>query len=251
MKIQQIRNATLKIEYGGIKFLLDPWLQDKGTGFSAPAIVPEMMGIKNPLNVLPIQPDEILEGIDYCLVTHVHPDHFTKDYLPKDIKIIVPNAIDQQKVLAEGFENVILFEETKMKIQDITIIKTPAVHGDNEQVAAQMGAVNGYIFTGEKLQLYIAGDTIFYDGITETLKTFRPETIVLNCCEATLPIGRLIMNLSDIESVCKLCPQSTVIATHLDSVNHALLSSDDVRNFAHKNGLKQVVIPHNGEWITR
>lgn len=26
MKITQIRNATLKIEFGGINFLIDPWL---------------------------------------------------------------------------------------------------------------------------------------------------------------------------------------------------------------------------------
>ena len=35
MRIQQIRNATLKIEYGDVTFLIDPWLQDKGCGFSA------------------------------------------------------------------------------------------------------------------------------------------------------------------------------------------------------------------------
>ena len=32
MKIQQIRNATLKIQYSSITILLDPWLQDRGTG---------------------------------------------------------------------------------------------------------------------------------------------------------------------------------------------------------------------------
>ena len=30
MKIQQIRNATLRIEYAGKTFLTDPWLMDKG-----------------------------------------------------------------------------------------------------------------------------------------------------------------------------------------------------------------------------
>ena len=45
MVIQQIRNATLKIEYGSNTFLIDPWLQDQGTGFSAKAVRPEMQGI--------------------------------------------------------------------------------------------------------------------------------------------------------------------------------------------------------------
>ena len=45
MVIQQIRNATLKIEFGKITFLIDPWFQDQGTGFSAKAVRPEMQGI--------------------------------------------------------------------------------------------------------------------------------------------------------------------------------------------------------------
>ena len=32
MRIRQIRNATLKIEYADQTILLDPWLQDQGTG---------------------------------------------------------------------------------------------------------------------------------------------------------------------------------------------------------------------------
>ena len=36
MKIQQIRNATVKIQYGNTVFLVDPWLQEKETGISQP-----------------------------------------------------------------------------------------------------------------------------------------------------------------------------------------------------------------------
>ncbi len=45
MDIQQIRNDALKTEYGGNTFLIDPWLQDQGTGFSARAVRPEMQGM--------------------------------------------------------------------------------------------------------------------------------------------------------------------------------------------------------------
>lgn len=84
MRIQQIRNATLKIQYGTQTILLDPWLQDKGTGFSAKTVNTDMAGIKNPLNDLPMPVSNILDGVDCCLVTHIYPDHFTPDYLPKD-----------------------------------------------------------------------------------------------------------------------------------------------------------------------
>ena len=44
MIIRQIRNATIKIRYSSITFLIDPWLQDQGTGFSAKAVKAEMQG---------------------------------------------------------------------------------------------------------------------------------------------------------------------------------------------------------------
>ena len=67
MIIQQIRNATLKIRYGAFTILLDPWLQDKGIGFSAEPVKEEMIGVKNPMNDLPLSPAEILNDVDFCL----------------------------------------------------------------------------------------------------------------------------------------------------------------------------------------
>jgi L-ascorbate metabolism protein UlaG (beta-lactamase superfamily) len=87
MIIQQIRNATVKIQYSNITFLIDPWFQDQGTGFSAKAVKPEMQGIKCPMNALPDTPDSILREVDYCLVTHLHFDHFSPDYLPRNLRI--------------------------------------------------------------------------------------------------------------------------------------------------------------------
>ncbi len=88
-----------------------------------------------------------------------------------------------------------------------------------------MGKVSGYIITGEEKDIYIAGDTIYFEGVENTIKKYQPDVIILNCCEATLPEGRIIMNLNDIKTFCMKAPESTVIASHLDSVNHALLSS--------------------------
>ena len=95
----------------------------------------------------------------------------------------------------------------------------------------------------------LTGDTVYFDGMAQTIDTYHPDVIVLNCCEATMPMGRLIMNLNDVEIICKKAPNATIIATHLDSVNHALLSSDDVRAFAARKKLTQLHVPANGEWI--
>ena len=249
MKIQQIRNATLKIKYGDQKILLDPWLQDKGTGFSAGVVRAEMAGVRNPMNDLPMTPEEVLAGVEFCLVTHIHPDHFTPDYLPKSMKIVVQNEEDMHEAESMGFENVAAFEGDTLRFGSVTVTKVPAVHGDNEKVTEMMGPGSGYVLSGEGRKLYIAGDTVYCSAVEQTLEKRRPDVIALNCCEATMPVGRLIMNLSDVESVCRRAPKALVIATHLDSVNHALLTSDDVRDFALAHGLAQVCVPENGETI--
>lgn len=208
-----------------------------------------MNGVCNPMNDLPMMPQKIPDGVDFCLVTHIHLDHFTKDYLPKGIKIVVQNEEDEQTIRTMGFSDVIAFEGNEFSIGSITVTKVPAVYGDNAAVAEEMGSVSGFILSGEDKTLYIAGDTVFYYGIERTLEEYKPDVIVLNCCEATLPFGRLIMNLSDVETVCNKAPEALVIATHLDSVNHSLLNSDNRKKFVQRKGLTQICVPENGEWI--
>ena len=249
MIIQQIRNATLKIRYGAFTILLGPWLQDKGIGFSAEPVKEEMIGVKNPMNDLPLSPAEILNDVDFCLVTHIHPDHFTEDYLPNDIPVFLQNETDRRLAADMGFSNLTVFGEQDVKIGDITITKVPARHGDNRETVEYMGESSGYVLRGEARSLYIAGDTVYYSGVEQTIDKYFPDVIVLNCCAAAMPAGRLIMDLQDIESVCRKAPDSTIVATHLDSVNHALLSSDDIRTFTAQKHLTQVKIPVNGERV--
>ena len=250
MIIQQIRNATLKIKYSSITFLIDPWLQDQGTGFSAKAVRPEMKGIKCPMNALPDTSDRILKDVDYCLVTHLHFDHFCPDYLPKDLRIIAQNHEDAEKIRQMGFENAAAFDSEQLRIDGVAIHKTKAIHGDSEEVVKKMGEVCGYIFEapGEKC-LYLAADTIYCQEVEQTIKRYQPEVIILNCCEATTPLGRLIMNLSDVENVCQAAPEAIVIASHLNSVNHALLTRKDIIEFANEKGLSAIKVPEDGECI--
>lgn len=250
MIVQQIRNATLKIQYDRVMFLIDPWLQDKGTGFSANTVRPEMQGIKCPMNDLPDTPENILQGVDYCLVTHLHFDHFSPDYLPKDLKIVAQNENDAKSIRDMGFENVRSFDSEQIDIGGIAIRKTKAVHGENEATVKRMGEVCGYVFRapGEKT-LYIAADTVYCDEVEQTLEQFKPDVIVLNCCGATVPIGRLIMDTEDVKKVCLKDPTATVIASHLGSVNHAFYTSEDVKDYIASEELSQVLVPANGESI--
>ncbi len=250
MIIQEIRNATLKIEHGNITFLIDPWLQNQGTGFSANAVRPEMQGIKCPMNALPSSPESILKDVDYCLVTHLHFDHFSPDFLPLNLRIIAQNNEDAEKIRRMGFEHVAAFESEPLTISGVVLHKTAAIHGDNDEIVKRMGKVCGYVFEAPSEKcLYLAADTIYCTEVEQVLREYQPEAIVLNCCEATTPLGRLIMNLPDVEKVCKAVPQAIVVASHLDSVNHALLTRKDVKAFADARDLSMIRVPEDGEYV--
>ena len=197
-----------------------------------------------------LTPESILKDVDYCLVTHLHFDHFCADYLPRDLRIVAQNREDAEKIRQMGFEYVTAFESELLTFGDSTIHKTKAIHGDSGEVVKKMGEVCGYVFEapGEK-RLYLAADTIYCSEVEQTIRQYQPEDIILNCCEATTPIGRLIMNLSDVEKVCKEAPQAVVIASHLDSVNHALLTRKDIKEFADEKGLSAIRVPADGECL--
>src|SRR3546814_6339666 len=71
--LTQVRNATLRIDYGGVRFLIDPLLADKGAypGFEGSA----NSELRNPLVSLPM-PFEKIVDVDAVIVTNFHSDYW-------------------------------------------------------------------------------------------------------------------------------------------------------------------------------
>ncbi|WON73919.1 MBL fold metallo-hydrolase [Nitrosospira sp. Is2] len=183
MKFQQLRNATIIIEYAGKKFLIDPMLAEKGAfpGFEGTI----NSHVANPLVHLPIPLDEILD-VDAVIVTHIHPDHWDDaaiKLVPKDMLIFAQNESDSSVIQGQGFKNIRVMGE-KTVFDDITLIKTTGRHGGEktvEKYADLLGLVSGVVFKhpNEKT-VYIAGDTVWYEGVEENLKKYDPDVVILN-----------------------------------------------------------------------
>lgn len=189
--------------------------------------------------------------MDYYLLTHFHPDHFSSDYLPADAAFICQNKTDAGQLEKLGFTNLRCFDEGAMQIDGVTIHRVDARHGENEETVTRMGPGSGFVFVslGEKT-VYLAGDTVYYEGVRATIDRFHPDVVIVNACDARGRIGRLIMNAEDVKKTCDCKPDNIVIASHMDTVTHAHLSREQLRKeLAGTQYARQVLIPEDGERI--
>lgn len=253
MKIQQIRNATIRIECAGKHFLVDPWFQKKGTGMSAPSPDPEKAKIPSPTTELPFPVEQIMERIDAIIVTHIHPDHFdpeTAAMLDKSIPAFTANEETKSQIEGFGYTSVTVLKDEGTNFDGVILIRTEAMHGESPDHAA--GPVCGIILqaAGEPV-LYVAGDTVYYKGVERALEQYRPDVVVLNACGAELMgLGRLIMGAEDVLKVCEAAPDAAIIASHMDAVNHATVNRTGLRDFLRKHGKDgRVSIPEDGECL--
>lgn len=249
MEVQLLRHATLLIVINGKRLLIDPMLGQAGV---MPPIQNSPNPQRNPLVDLNIQLD-LQKDIDGVLLTHTHRDHLDEaaiQQLPRN-KLILCQPEDKDKLKRLGFLEVYQVVET-FCWEGIIIHRTGGQHGTKE-IAAQMAPVSGYVLqTSKEPCLYIAGDTIYCEEVSNALTQYQPSVVVVNAGGARFISGDPItMTAQDVAKVCRKAPKSKIIAVHMEAINHCLVSRTDLCAYLQQEGLvDQVLIPMDGEKIT-
>lgn len=248
MEIQLIRHATLLITINDRLLLVDPMLSPAET---MPPIVNSTNERRNPL--VPIMnPQNFLQKIDAVLLTHTHRDHFddTAAQLVPRGKLIFCQPEDEIKLQAEGFSKIIPVHE-EYQWGEITLIRTGGQHGTGD-IGVRMSPVSGYILQvkGEPI-LYIAGDTIYCAEVERTIRNYHPHITIVNAGAAQFSTGDPItMTAQDISALCKYERNTTVVAVHMEAINHCLLSREQLKLHVAAEGLaERVLIPADGEVV--
>ncbi|WP_426236753.1 MBL fold metallo-hydrolase [Pseudomonas sp. TWP3-2] len=253
--LQQIRNATVKITYGGTTFLIDPMLAKKGAypGFENTY----RSNLRNPLVDLTESPAEVISGIDAVIVTHTHLDHWddaAQKALPKDIPLFTQHEEDAQLIRSQGFKDVrVLTDEAEFG--GVKISKTGGQHGTDEMyavpaLAKPLGEAMGVVFQAPGYKtLYLAGDTIWRKEVDQAIEKYHPEVIVLNAGKAKMTDyeGAIIMGEEDVLRASQVAKNAKIVAVHMDAVNHMSLTRKQLRTYVKQQGIEsRVDIPEDG-----
>lgn len=246
MKIQLIRNATMKLHYGNSVILIDPYL---GKKYSQPPFAGKSL---NPTVDLPFSATEVLSQVDLILVSHLHPDHFDAEaeaVIDKS-SLLFCQPGDYSGLSRRGFTNVHKLDDTTTW-NGITITRTPGKHGYGSRLE-MMGKVSGFILQHpEEPTVYWMGDTVWYNEVQGIIKNADPDIIVTHSCGALWAEGELpvIMNAEQTIEVCQFAPKAKIVATHMEALDLATVSRKDLRIFAEQRGITdlQLFIPRDGE----
>lgn len=259
MKFQQIRGATSVVTYNGVKFLIDPFFAPK---YTYPAVPSPYNNFKNPMVELPIAVDEIIQ-VQAVVVTHMHHfdhfDDFAAKALPKDMPMFTQSEKEKEDMQNLGFSNVTALTEDGVCFKGVSLCRTPALHGDGVTATYYYKKFNlpseacGVIFqANDEKVFYLAGDTVWFDGVAQSIKKYQPQIIALNAANAQMYDGTpILMGVEGLEEVALAAPEAILIGTHLDAVNHARIGRKEIKEFSQTHNLmSRLYLPNDGEILS-
>jgi L-ascorbate metabolism protein UlaG (beta-lactamase superfamily) len=249
MQLRLIRHATLVVGVAGRRVLVDPMLDPMG---HRPPVANTRPERRNPLCELP-EPAEVVAGrLDAVLVTHLHADHLDDtavDLLAKDVPVFCQPP-DEGVLRDRGFSDVRPVA-ARVDWDGVAIARTDGRHGTGA-IAEALAPVSGFVLAapGEPT-LYIAGDTVYCDEVTEALDEHRPDVVVVNAGAARFLEGDPItMTADEVVAVARRVPDATVVAVHMEAVNHCLETRADLHQRLRAEGLfGRVVVPEDGAGV--
>ncbi len=99
-------------------------------------------------------------------------------------------------------------------------------------------------------RIYIGGDTVPGPELDAAIAAHRPTAVVLNAGGARfLDSGAIISTSQDVVDLAKRLPETTIVAVHLDSINHCIETREHLRAAIAEAGVGNVVVPEDGETV--
>ncbi|CDF84667.1 hydrolase [Pseudomonas knackmussii B13] len=255
MKIQQLRNATIVVEHGPYRVLVDPMLAAKG---ALPPLRLFKARQRNPLVELPESAAQALDSVTHCLITHCQKGHF--DHLDRagtrwlrERQVPVICTPHDAAFLAERGLNVQPLPANHAAPSPFLggrIHTVRCTHGEG-LVGKLMEHGVGYLieWPGEP-SLYLAGDTLLTPTVRDFVQRHQPQVSVIPAGGARFDIGDdIIMGIDDVLAFAQMS-HGQVIANHLEAISHCPVGRAELAAAAQAAGVAQrLSIPADGQTL--
>lgn len=213
VNVTYLGGPTIILEIGGLRLMTDPTLDPAGEQF--------MINDKPAYHKTEGPATTEIGKIDVVLLSHdQHGDNL--DHAGRELLKQVDKTLTT-KIGAERLGgNVIgLAPWESIALNDeVVITGTPARHGPagSEKLT---GDVTGFIVTAAGIQIYITGDTVFYDGVKEVAEKFKPQYVFI-FAGAAKPRGpfNVTMGTNDAIDTAFAFPDATIIPVHFEGWSH-------------------------------
>ena len=217
-----IGNATMLVRLGGFTFLTDPTFVHRhekvsiGYGMTTTRLTDPAMEIAD------------LPAIDFVLLSHLHGDHFdqvAQAQLDRALPILTtPEAAEELHGMgfpaATGIETWETATLTK-RHRRLEVTACPARHGPGVTDLALPDVMGSVVrtdeHTGPPRRLYISGDTLVHDALTEVPRRFPALDVAVIHLGGTKVLGVMVtMDADQGVRAMRLIDAGTTIPVHYD-----------------------------------
>jgi L-ascorbate metabolism protein UlaG (beta-lactamase superfamily) len=254
MKITQLRNATIILETGPYRILVDPMLARKNA--LPPLRIFDGQRRPNPLTDLPEGAGLALNEVTHCLITHCQKGHF--DHLDRAGKrwlrekqvpvICTPHDEAHLRSLGLNAQPLGVHHSQPQPFLGGTIRTVRCKHGRGWIGTLMEHGVGYFIEMPGEPSLYLTGDTILSPDVREFLTRYQPDVCVVPAGGARFDLGQdIIMGIGEVLEFTRLA-KGTVVANHLEALSHCPVKRADLAEALSQGGVAdRVHIPGDGE----
>lgn len=213
---------TIILEIGGLRLMTDPTLDPKGASFMI-GDKPGYWKTEGPAITEVGHIDAVLLSHDQH---HDNLDNLGRELLNKVSKTLT--TVDGAARLGGNATGLAPFEKIRLN-EEVIITATPARHGPAGTTHIT-GEVIGFIVTTKDHQIYITGDTVYYQGIKDVADRFRPQYVFI-FAGAAKPRGpfNVTMGTNDAIDTASAFPDATIIPLHFEGWSHYTESGKELQ----------------------
>jgi len=170
------------LQWKGKRVLIDPYLSDSLTKKYLTTDKPHTR-----MSELVVNP-ELLKNISVVTSSHNHTDHLDAETLipvlknNPAIKFIIPEAnrdFVAERVKCEKDFPIGLNDGRSVTVDEFIVHGIPAKHNEIERDENGNCKYMGYVIEFGEYKIYHSGDTIWFDGMVDTLKPFAVDVAIL------------------------------------------------------------------------